>query len=68
MEQIRLIVEQLEESKKLILCNDIPHLRMAFVLLDNAVEILMHRRATQELIHNSFYRQMRESTIKGLNA
>lgn len=52
--------------KKLLMEDEIPCYRMAFVLLDNAAEILMHRRARMELVHNGWYRRMRESTIKGL--
>lgn len=68
MKQIRFIIEQVEESKRLILQDDIPYFRTAFVLLDNAAEILMHRQSTMELMHNDFYRRMRETAIKGLDS
>jgi len=42
-------VEQLAESKTLILRGTLPSLRMALLLLDNAAEVLMHR-ATEQLI------------------
>ncbi len=48
MERLILIVEQLEESKRLILIGGIPQLRMALLLLDNAAELLMYRQVTEE--------------------
>jgi len=44
MERLTLILEQLEECKRLILLGGVPHLRMALLLLDNAAEMLMHRK------------------------
>lgn len=61
MKRIRFIVEQIEQSRKLIIHDELPYLRMAFVLLDNAAEILMHRKASDELSFNSALRRMRES-------
>ena len=58
MERIRAIIEQLEESKRLILIGNIPHFRMAFVLLDNAVEILMQRRLEDLPEHNKMLRKL----------
>lgn len=43
MERLGLIVEQLEECRRLILIGRVPQLRMALLLSDNATEILMHR-------------------------
>ena len=52
MQRIITTVYQIEECKKLILKGDITSLRMAFVLLDNAIELLMHRRIKSDLVFN----------------
>ena len=66
MERIRFIIEQVEESKKLIMCDDISQFRMAYILLDNAAEIIMHRRIISDLSFNTMHRQIRESLIRGM--
>jgi hypothetical protein len=52
------IVVQLEESKRFILNDTEPHLRMALLLLDNAAEVLMHRKIKDELWHDKIYARM----------
>jgi hypothetical protein len=42
-------VVQLEEAKRLIEQGDVAHLRLALILLDNAVEVMMHRVIEHEL-------------------
>lgn len=49
MERLVTIVDQLEETKRLILIGDLSRLRLALLLLDNASEILMYRAVVQEL-------------------
>jgi hypothetical protein len=55
MERLERVVIQLEECKRFILAGREPYLRLALLLLDNAAEILMHRKVTEELQHDDFY-------------
>jgi len=48
MENVRLIYEQIEEAKKLLLGGSVLHLRLSLILLDNAVELMMHRELEYE--------------------
>ena len=52
MQRIITTVYQIRECKKLILKGDVTSLRMAFVLLDNVIELLMHRRIKEDLSFN----------------
>src|SRR5262245_28919843 len=52
MERTLIVVEQIEESKALILRGSSAHLRMALILLDNAAELLMHRAVEGILFRN----------------
>jgi len=54
MEQLVPIVVQLEEAKTFIRHGDLPHLRLALLLLDNASEILMYRAVTEELTRDDY--------------
>ncbi|MFJ8301070.1 hypothetical protein ACIQ9R_34930 [Streptomyces sp. NPDC094447] len=49
MEQLELIVVQLEEAKGLIEKGRVPHLRLAFILLDSVTELILHRTVQSEL-------------------
>jgi hypothetical protein len=49
---VELIVTQLEESKRLMDTGEIPHLRLAFLLLDNAVELSMKLIIESKLVYN----------------
>ena len=44
MERLRRTVVQLEEAKRFILDGEVARLRLALILLDNAVEVMLHRR------------------------
>jgi hypothetical protein len=44
MERLRRTVVQLEEAKRFILDGEVARLRLAVILLDNAVEVILHRR------------------------
>jgi hypothetical protein len=55
MERLERVVIQLEECKRFILGAKVSYLRLALLLLDNAAEILMHRRVADELAHDEFY-------------
>ena len=56
---------QLEEAKRFVLTGDVPHLRLALILLDNAVEVMMHRAVGDELEHASFYSRLLERLPPG---
>ena len=62
MQRIITTIYQIEECKKLILKGDITSLRMAFVLLDNAVELLMHRRIKSDLAFNEMWVKLDSSS------
>src|SRR5438132_1153014 len=64
MERLEIIVEQLEESKRLIQPGSIPHLRMALLLLDNVVEILMYRQVMDNFIVSRWYENMLQSMLE----
>ena len=49
MEGLRRTVVQLEETKRFILDGEVARLRLALILLDNAVEVMLHRRVSAEL-------------------
>ncbi|MFF5334711.1 hypothetical protein [Streptomyces sp. NPDC013181] len=49
MKQLELVIVQFEEVKKLITVERVPQLRLAFILLDSAVELIMHRKVEREL-------------------
>jgi hypothetical protein len=51
---------QLEEAKRFVLAGDVPHLRLALILLDNAVEVVMQRAVGDELEHAWFYSRLLE--------
>ncbi|WP_242907588.1 hypothetical protein [Actinomadura terrae] len=44
---LELLVVQMEEAKRLVTIDTVPHLRLALILLDNVVELSMQRMATQ---------------------
>ena len=49
MESLELVIVQFEEVKRLVMIGRVPQLRLAHILLDSAVELLMHRMAWSEL-------------------
>jgi hypothetical protein len=49
MDKVAQVVDQIEESKRLIQIGKLSDLRMALILLDNVAEVLMHRRAESEI-------------------
>jgi hypothetical protein len=49
MKRLELVVVQFEEVKHLIEVGRVPQLRLAHILLDGAVEMIMHRMAEDEL-------------------
>ena len=65
MRRLHNSVVQLEESKRFILSGSIPHLRLALILLDNAIEVMMHRVLEDDLRHANAYLRMSESFPPG---
>jgi hypothetical protein len=53
--RFEVLATQLREAKRLMLSDSSPHLRVAYILFDNAAEVIMHRSIYPELIVNSFY-------------
>ncbi|GAA2255375.1 hypothetical protein GCM10010402_08330 [Actinomadura luteofluorescens] len=49
MKSLELVIVQLEEVKRLIVIDRVPQLRLAHILLDSAVELIMHRMVRSEL-------------------
>ena len=65
MESLYRTVVQLEEAKRLVTQGDVAHLRLALILLDNAVEVMMHRVIEGRLRHANTYARMLENFPKG---
>jgi hypothetical protein len=63
MEQLELIAVELEEAGRLIKVGRIPHLRLAFLLLDNAAEVMMHRAVQDETQLQGVYRNLRREML-----
>ena len=51
-------VVQLEEAKRFILDDEVARLRLAVILLDNAVEVILHRRISDALQSANMYARM----------
>jgi hypothetical protein len=58
MERLRRTVVQLEEAKRFILDGEVARLRLAVILLDNAVEVMLHRRVREDLGSANMYGRM----------
>jgi hypothetical protein len=58
MERLVSIVEQIDEAGRLLRLESVPHDRMALLLLDNAVEILMHRTVMNQLEFDEVYSRL----------
>ncbi|MEV6306936.1 hypothetical protein AB0M02_46590 [Actinoplanes sp. NPDC051861] len=54
-DRFEVLTVQLTEAKRLMLSESPSHLRIAYILLDNAAEVIMHRSIYPELIENDFY-------------
>ncbi|WP_406467816.1 hypothetical protein [Streptomyces sp. NBC_01594] len=54
MKRLELVIVQFEEVKRLIDAGRVPQLRLAHILLDSAVELIMHRMAEAELDSERF--------------
>ncbi|HYM75650.1 MAG TPA: hypothetical protein VE377_06695 [Candidatus Dormibacteraeota bacterium] len=58
MERLYRTVVQLEEAKRQIEQGDVAHLRLGMILLDNAVEVMMHRVIEDEFRHADMWARM----------
>lgn len=58
LEQFRLIVEQLEVCRDLVLTDVAPKSRMALILLDNAAEVILYRVSREALEDDVFFRRI----------
>jgi len=56
MERVRLIYEQIEEARKYILAGSLLQLRLALILLDNAVELMMCRELKEDFAYHDYWR------------
>jgi hypothetical protein len=54
-------VVQLEEARRLLEQGDVAHLRLALILIDNAVEVMMNRIIEHELEYSKMYTRMLEN-------
>lgn len=60
MERIRLLYEQIEEAKRLMLTGTLTSLRLALILLDNAAELIMHRELGYRFAQDDYYARLQE--------
>lgn len=60
MERLRLLYEQIEEAKRLMLSATLTHLRLALILLDNAAELIMHRELSYRFAEDDYYARLSE--------
>ena len=65
MERLRLLYEQIEEAKRLMMSATLPHLRMSLILLDNAAELIMYRELGYRFARDDYYRPTRENLRRG---
>ncbi|GAA3844229.1 hypothetical protein GCM10022226_79180 [Sphaerisporangium flaviroseum] len=54
VKSLELVIVQFEEVKRLIVIDRVPQLRLAHILLDSAVELIMHRMAESELSYERY--------------
>ncbi len=64
MQHLSFVLFQLDEARRYIQDGRSQHLRIALVLLDNAAEIQMDRRIKDDLIHDGFKEQLRNSLLQ----
>ena len=61
MDRLYRTVVRLEEAKRQIEQGDVAHLRLGMILLDNAVEVMMHRAIEDEFRHANMWARMLEN-------
>src|SRR5688572_29707981 len=60
MEQLEQVVVQFDECRRLMEKRSTAHLRLALILIDNAVEVIMLHRIRNELARNHMYEKVLE--------
>ncbi len=60
MERVRLIYEQAEEAKRLLVTGSLLNLRIALILLDNVAELLMYRELERTFAYFDQFKYTRE--------
>jgi len=65
MDRCWLIIDQIEQSHDMIVKDETSYYRMALLLLDNAVEVLMYRTIQNELQYSEWYSTL-ANNVKGL--
>lgn len=63
MEQLELVAVEIEEAGRLIKVGRVPHLRLAFLLLDNAAEVMMYRAVQGQNLFQGVYASMRRQMM-----
>jgi hypothetical protein len=64
MQHLSFVLFQLDEARRYILDGRSQHLRLAFLLLDNAAEIQMDRRIKDDLNHDEIWEHLRNSILE----
>jgi hypothetical protein len=58
MDRLYRTVAQIQIAKEAIQIGDVAHLRVALILLDNAVEVMMYRVVQSEFFHSDWHERM----------
>ena len=53
LERLEIMAVQLDEAKAFLVRGTVSHARLAFILLDNAAEVIMRRNVEARLTHNA---------------
>ena len=61
MEHLRLLYEQIEEGKRLLLSGTLSRLRLALILLDNAAELIMYRELSYRFAADDYFSRIRDT-------
>jgi hypothetical protein len=61
LERWEMMVVQLDEARGFLARGTVTHARLAFILLDNAAEVIMRRNLEREMTHNRRLEQIRDA-------
>jgi hypothetical protein len=64
MERLRLLYEQIEEAKRLMMTGTEPNLRLSLILLDNAAQLVMYRELEYRFAFDDALRRIGSSRKK----
>ncbi len=67
MLDLELVAVEIEEAGRLTKVGRLPHLRLAFLLLDNAVEVMFHREVENQTFFQSVNVAMRRDLLSMMN-